>query len=283
LLLDSLLLQELTNDIKLEIIIVDNDIAESAKPVFEQYLDTDNFSFIYYSQPLKNISVTRNIGVQNASGACIFFIDDDEIASPSWIRLLLETMDKYNADAVFGRVLSHFGESAPNWIKKSYIFNRPSPPTGTPTYHPRTGNCLIKASIIKQIEGPFDPGYGVTGGEDTYLFGKLKKMGFNFVNCREAWVSEFQPPSRTKTIYLINRAFFTGNISTRREIEFSEKNHFLLRIILFSKFIVQLILSIILTIFFLPNNHFRVHWMSKIASSLGHILGVINIKIKAYK
>jgi succinoglycan biosynthesis protein ExoM len=283
LLFDSLILQELTEEIKLEIIVVNNDIAESAKPIFEQYFDTDKISFNYYVQPLRNISVTRNMGVQSASGDYIFFIDDDEIASPSWIRLLLETMHKYNADAVFGRVLSHFDDSTPSWIKKSYIFNRPSPPTGTITFHPRTGNCLIKASIIKQIEGPFDPGYGVTGGEDTYLFSKLKKRGYNFVNCREAWVSELQPLSRTKTIYLIKRAFFTGNLYTRRTIELFNKNHFLIRIIFFSKSIFLLMLSILLMILCLPNGHFRSYWMSKIASNLGHIFGVFKIKIKVYK
>ena len=282
LLLNSLIEQELTDEIKLEIIVVDNDPTESGKPVFDQYADTEKMSFYYYTQPLKNISLTRNKAVKSATGEYIFFIDDDEIASPSWVKLMLETMENYKADAVFGRVLSYYSESTPDWIKKSYIFNRPSPPTGTNVFYTRTGNCLIKASILKQIEGPFDPAYGLTGGEDTHLFSKLQRNGNSFVNCYEAWVSEFQPPARTKTSYLIKRSFFTGNLSTRRTIEFSRKNRFFTRIKFLTLSTMFLILSFLLTIICFPNRHYGIYWTTKIASNFGHILAVFNVKIKVY-
>ena len=283
LLLESLVKQELTDEIKLEIIVVDNDPAESGKPVLGQYADTQKISFYYYTQPINNISLARNKAVKSATGEYIFFIDDDEIASSSWVKLMVETMANYKADAVFGRVLSYYGESTPDWIKKSYLFNRPSPPTGTPVFYTRTGNCLIKASILIQIEGPFDPAYGVTGGEDTHLFGKLRRNGNKFVNCYEAWVSEFQPPARTKTSYLIKRAFFTGNLSTRRTIEFSGKYRFLTRIKFLTTSTMFLILSFLLMIICFPNRHYRIYWATKIASNFGHFLAVFNVKIKIFK
>ena len=82
-------------------------------------------------------------------GDYILFLDDDEIAAAYWLKLMLQTIKQYNSDAVFGRVLSHFDISAPEWIKKSYIFNRPSPAAGVRAIFTRTGNCIIKASLLK--------------------------------------------------------------------------------------------------------------------------------------
>ena len=283
LLLDSLIIQELTTEIKVEIIVVDNDPEESGKPVIKKYTNSSNITFFYFVQGVKNISETRNKAVKNSTGEYIFFIDDDEVASPNWVRLMLETLESYNADAVFGRIESKFNDEVPDWIKKSYIFNRPSPPTGTLTLAPRTGNCLIRASIIKQIDGPFDANFGLTGGEDTHLFGRLQKNGSIFINCHDAWVTELQPSSRSNTSYLIKRAFFTGNLATRRFIEFSKKPKLLNRIYYLLKSIVLLIISFIFMIICLPNHHYRIFWATKIASNIGHFLGVFNIKIYAYR
>lgn len=280
-LLNSLLLQNLPDEIELEIIVVDNDSEKSAKPSFEKFRSIEKIKFYYYSQPLKNISVTRNLAVDKAQGEYLLFIDDDEIASPNWIKFLVKTIKQYNVDGVFGRVISHFSENTQEWIKKSYIFNRPSPPTGTTAIFTRTGNCIIKSALLKNIPGPFDPSYGITGGEDTHLFGKLKRNGAKFINCYEAWVSEFQPPSRTQAIYLIKRAFFTGNLFTRRKLEASN-NRISVRLYLAFKAFIYIIISMLLAFLMLPNKHWRTHWVTKIASNLGHILATINISIKAY-
>lgn len=282
-LLDSLFLQEIPVGFHVEIIVVDNDSESSAEKVVNNFISQNELVLKYFVQPIKNISLTRNKAVLEARGDYLFFIDDDEIASPFWISSLISALEKHNADAVFGRVICHFGESTPEWIKKSYIFNRLSPPTGTPSLHPRTGNCLIRASVIKRISGPFDPAYGITGGEDTYLFNKLSKQGFKFINCKEAWVSEFQPPSRSRTSYLIKRAFFQGNLSTRRSIEFAENIKFFVRFNHLIKSTVYLFFSMMLTIIFLPNKHYRTHWATKIASNFGHTLAVFKIYIKAYR
>ncbi len=71
---------------------------------------------------------------------------------------MLETIEKYNADGVFGRVISHFSEATPRWIQKSYIFNRPSPPTGTKAIFTRTGNCIIKSNLLKNVARTFRSG-----------------------------------------------------------------------------------------------------------------------------
>src|SRR5438034_6155244 len=100
--LASILAQVLPHDIIIETIVVDNDPERSAAGIVEKHHDTDSISFKYFSQPIKNISLTRNMAVHNASGTYLVLIDDDEVASPRWIATLLKAADKYGADGVFG-------------------------------------------------------------------------------------------------------------------------------------------------------------------------------------
>ncbi len=88
---------------------------------------------------------------------------------------------------------------------------------------------------------------------------------------------------RTKASYLLKRAYFTGNLYTRRKILYNDSNSFYLKFIVFTKAISFLILSIFLTIVFIPNNHWRIHWSSKVASNVGHISAIFGVKIKAYR
>lgn len=95
----------------MEIIIVGNDEMESAKDTAKSAGDGLNLKWKYFSQPVKNISLARNLAVAQAKGEYILFIDDDEIVSHEWLDNLYKTPIKYKADAVFGRVVSYF-ESA---------------------------------------------------------------------------------------------------------------------------------------------------------------------------
>lgn len=280
-LFDSLCNQEIQDEIIFEVIVVDNDPQETAKELVQSYKRSAMLNINYFIQPIKNISLTRNKCVENSSGEYILFIDDDEIASPGWIQNMVSTIINYNADAVFGEVKSHFDRSAPEWIRKNHIYNRPSPPTGTQAVLTRSGNCIIKASLIKSIPGPFDSAYGLTGGEDTHLFGRLKRQGAKFVNCKEAWISEYVPPERSTIKYVIRRSYIMGNNFTRRYLELSGGNTFKKYKTIF-KAIVLGTVSIFLTLFTFPNKFWGLHWATKIASNWGHLKAALGHYIEGY-
>lgn len=281
-LLDSLLGQELDEEIYLEIIIVDNDPEGSGKPVFEKYTNTDRISFHYYTQPIKNISITRNLAVEKASGKFILFIDDDEYACSNWVMLLLKTQKQYSADGVFGAVRSHFNPNTPKWITTHQVFNRITPPTGTEAQYKRTGNCLIRASLIKNSPNPFSIEYGLTGGEDTHLFARLRINGARFINCKEAWVSEYVPPERANTIYLLKRTLRTGNNFTRRILENHSNNTPSKRLYIIFVSTISLFASILLSMIFVFSNSKRLYWNTKISSNIGHLLAALKIFVKGY-
>jgi len=281
-LLKSIYAQNLPDDIKLQIVVVDNDIDKSAEEIIKEFKSDDKICLEYYSQPQKNISITRNVSVKNAQGEYLLFIDDDETADMDWVREHLKAIKTFEADGVFGRVVPEFPQNTPEWIKTGDFFNKKSPPTGELATSVATSNCIVKANLLKNKPGPFSPEYGLTGGEDTHLFYGLRKDGAKFVSSREAIVREIIPPDRTRVKWLIKKSYQTGNASTRRMIEFAESK-FSKRIYLFSKAIVYLIISTFMVIVCLPIIGLRIKWLLKIFSNLGHTSAAIGFYFSGYK
>jgi len=281
-LLDSILIQNLPENIELQVIVVDNDENKSAKEVVQSYNDVDNIKFEYHEQPEKNISLTRNVAVNNAVGEYLFFIDDDEKADTDWIKNHLESLIEYSADGCFGIVLPEFHNDTPEWIKFGDYFARDCPPTGDDAIYMGAGNSIIKSNIINQVSGPFDPDYGLTGGEDTHLFSTLRRNGAKFISNRKAIVTELFSSDRTNIKWLFKKSFQTGNTATRRMIENAQnklkrKAELLIRAITFAA------ISLISVVIGAPVKRNRVKWLLKFASNAGHIAAVIGINYKGYK
>jgi len=282
-LLDSLSKQKLPDLVELEVIIVDNDKSESAKEVVERAEKKLGLNLKYFTQAIKNISLTRNVSVAEAKGEYILFIDDDEIASSEWISHLHNVLFKYNADAVFGRVVSYFEPNEPEWIKNCFIYNRGSPKTGTRAINTRTGNVMIKSSLLRTVEGPFEPAYGLTGGSDTKLFDLLKKNGAKYINCYEAVTYEYVSPERANLKWLFIRAFRGGNDFVRREIEFQKKHKFTTRIHFLSIGIVCSITSLFLSAIFFFNKTKRLNWALKFSANWGKVAAICGYSLEEYK
>jgi glycosyltransferase involved in cell wall biosynthesis len=242
-LLKSLEAQELAENISLEIIVVDNDESGRAKSVLDEFQNSDKVRFKYYLQPVKNISLTRNMGVQNAAGDFICFVDDDETATKDWIQNFYNTVSKYNADGAFGHVEAFFDESIPEYLQKREFYFSTIGETGTEAKVYFTTNTIVKSELIKNADGPFDPKYGLTGGEDVHLFEKLYKTGAKFVNCKGAITNEFIPKDRGTVKYIYKRALQGGQSFIRRRLE--NNNSLSFKSLLFSKAVINLLLSIL--------------------------------------
>ena len=284
-LLTSLEEQVLPDNVELEIIVVDNDCDGSAAPVIGRHDDRTQISFHYFLQPLKNISMTRNMAVANATGAYLLFIDDDEWANPGWAGALLDAAARYRAEVVFGPVFPAFDNEAPEWIKKRGRLlvgdTIPKTPTGTEALVTWTGNCLVKASILKGVTGPFDREYGHTGGEDTELFNRLKRNGARLIYCNEACVFEYWPLSRTRLSYLLRRGLTGGNIHTRRVIAFARRKGSV-RVVMLVKAVAFGFLSLTLSIVTLPSRLWRTYWQMKCAANVGRFMAAVGQHYRSY-
>ena len=281
-LLLCLINQTVPDNISYEIIVVENDLAKNSRYVIDEIKLNTKIPIKYFLQPEKNIALTRNKAIAEATGEYILFIDDDEYADKQWIYTSIECIKKYNADAVFGKVLSYFDTSTPDWIKNNQMFQRQTQISGTTPNYTRTGNCIIKAEILKLIPGPFDLEYGLTGGSDSHLFSLLFNKGAKFVYCDESVVYEYVPPERANLKWLLKRSMRTGNSYARRTIELS-KHKIITKLYLGVKGLILLIIYFLFSFSIIFWRKFSIRSLINSSAYLGHILAVFNYYYEEYK
>jgi glycosyltransferase involved in cell wall biosynthesis len=214
-LLRSLAALQVDPDIAAElfVVIVDNDAAASAGPVVEAARRFLPWPLLSAVEPVRNISLARNLGVRLALAAgaeWVAFIDDDELATPGWIAELVRVQREHGADVVAGPVEPRFSPDIPEWVVRGGFFARPRQAPGTPARVAETSNSLVSARLLAAIEGPFDPAFGLAGGGDSHFFLRARRGGATIV-WADAPVAETIPRSRARAGWILRRAFRVGN------------------------------------------------------------------------
>jgi succinoglycan biosynthesis protein ExoM len=212
-------LRALLEDLRLQqrppeqIVVVDNDASGSARPVIEEVRRSGiGCALDYDIQPEPNIALTRNRTVALATGEWLAFVDDDERAPKEWLSRLLEAAQRYGADGVLAPVEPQVPESAPRWIRRGRFYDFPHQRSGDPVPLPcmRFGNVLLRADPVRALRGPFDPAFGLGGGEDGDLLVRLVHGGARVVWSEEAPVFEPIEPKRLNLGWLLRRALGGG-------------------------------------------------------------------------
>lgn len=72
-----------------EVIVVDSSETDLTSNALELIKKSCNFPLLIIRSKQRNISISRNIGINKASGEFIFFIDDDAIPPADWLDKLL--------------------------------------------------------------------------------------------------------------------------------------------------------------------------------------------------
>jgi succinoglycan biosynthesis protein ExoM len=217
----ALLLDDLKRQTLLprEVVVVDNDRLASARDVVAAARTEAPFALRYDVQPLKNISLTRNHSVALAGGAWLAFLDDDERAPPDWLQRMRSAAQDYAADVVLGPVSPVVPEFAPAWIRHGRFYDWPRARSGSvvPLNHLRFGNVLLRAATLPGAQ-PFDPAYGLTGGEDGDLLTRLAQAGIHIVWCDEAAVHEPVEQNRLSLRWLMRRSLRGGQDFARHSL-----------------------------------------------------------------
>lgn len=259
-----------------EVIVVDNDAAESARSTVEAIVASGApFPIRYAVQAQKNIALTRNLTVALAQCEQLAFIDDDERAPPEWLERLLDTAMRFSADGVLGPVEPVLSATAPAWLRRGRFYHWQRMKTGTiiPLRLLRFGNVLLSAAVLRTQEPVFDPAYGLTGGEDGDLLSRLVQAGGRMIWCDEAIVSEPVAPSRLSLRWLLLRALRGGQDFARHVLagRYGPPTAFR-RTQLFLRALVQMLCASMLALLCLPLGlHLAAHWMVKAAANLGKL------------
>lgn len=262
---------QVTNgDFDYSIIIVDNDIKESAKIVISEILDQLPVDISYFVEPKRSISYARNKTLEHAKGDAIAFIDDDEIPPGDWLLKLHQALKKYKVAGVFGPVRPFFDSPPPDWLIKSKLLDRPEHRTGyvMPWRECRTGNALIKKSIIEGIGEVFRAEFGA-GASDIDLFGRLIKKGHTFIWCNEAPVNEVIPPNRWKRSFMIKRALLRGRLSLLHKEE--------LMINIIKSFIAMPAYLFMLPFLQILGHHYFMMYLIKLCDHTGRLLALVGL------
>jgi succinoglycan biosynthesis protein ExoM len=270
-----------------EIVVVDNDEFGSADPVLNKFVGR-NPRLRRFRVPVQNISLSRNKAVAEARGRWIAMIDDDEQPTRTWLDRLYICAIENDADAVFGPVIPKFPKSAPEWIVAGKFFERPRHRTGTRAVpdDTRSGNVLIRADVITSIPGPFDPEFGLTGGEDSKLFDSLLAEGLRFFWCDDAEVLEILPEDRLTLRWLLERRFLTGQTYARIlfDRDASKRKNRVSKFYFFSRSIVLLFSAVFLAIITAPTGKINFSkWLLVSATQTGKISSLFQAKYSGYQ
>ncbi|WP_129779385.1 glycosyltransferase family 2 protein [Peristeroidobacter soli] len=214
--LDSLARQQLPPGYGMNIIVIDNDAAQSARATVSRF-QAEFGAVRYVCETEANIAKARNRALAEARSRYAAFIDDDEVASPQWLATLLRAREQYRASVVVGPVMPLLPVDTPRWVIAGRFFDRPRRVTGT-IANPGaggTGNVLLDLHEVSRTRVLFDASYGIWGGEDTDFFQRLAAAGVNAVWCDEAEAHEYVQPHRLKIRWLMRRSFIGGHCFAR--------------------------------------------------------------------
>ena len=102
--MDSVLKQTYEN---LEIICINNNSTDNSLNILESYAQKDNRIKVINNQKNYGIGYSRNIGLKNATGDYIFFMDADDIILENTLEKLLKNAILNNSDVVLYETIQY--------------------------------------------------------------------------------------------------------------------------------------------------------------------------------
>lgn len=218
--LESLLKLYLPENIEIFLIVVDNDLDQSAKPVLDEYQKKLHMKSFYEVEEKKGIALARNRALKIADlnhVDLMLFIDDDEIVDKNWLNAYVEYYNTHKVDVITGPVYSTYPKGTPKWIIKGGFFDIQKIQEGAKRRNAKTGNVMFDLNKLYNTFGiTFDE--HLKSREDNDFFMRAKKMGAVIEWTNTAIVHETVPPSRMKTAWLLQRVYKTGEAYSKREI-----------------------------------------------------------------
>lgn len=136
-----------------------------------------------YQQDHKGAAAARNLGVENAQGEIIIFIDSDLVVTPVFLQAHADALtagqQELGNDKLFtyGAVINTCNFDAPT--------AEPYKITDFSAAYFATGNVAIAKHWLEKA-GLFDTGFQLYGWEDLELGVRLKKLGLKLIKCPTA-------------------------------------------------------------------------------------------------
>ncbi|MEM7555799.1 MAG: glycosyltransferase family 2 protein [Cyanobacteria bacterium P01_A01_bin.84] len=225
--IDSLLEQDYANGF--EVVVVDNASSDRTRAVVEERLTNPRLKYIYESTV--GLSVARNTGAQNASGAILAYLDDDAVASKTWLQTLYSAFQDNPQLAIAGgkvTLLWQKGVQPPKWLSSGLAGNLGAYDLGdslvyieNPGLTPRGLNYSIRRSFLNEIGG-FDTNLGRVGknllsNEELQMTELALEKGWQVAYVPDATVAHNVSPERLQPAWFFQRGWWQGISECYRE------------------------------------------------------------------
>jgi GT2 family glycosyltransferase len=216
--LDSLVSQR--TDRRFAVVIVENDASACGSvPVAAEFLASGKLPGLCVVEPRQGNCHAINAAFETAlaafpAAADFLMIDDDEIASPGWLELMVCAAETTGADVVGGPVLQNFDGAMKRGLQRHPAFRPAYDASGPVPVIYGCGNCLIKRPVFARLGSPvFDLRFNFLGGGDVDFFCRCRREGMRFQWVAEAVIVETVPDNRTSPGWLTLRGLRIGAIN----------------------------------------------------------------------
>jgi len=194
------------------VVIVENDALKSeSAPVAAEFLASGRLAGLCVVEPQQGNCHAINAAFETAlatfpAATSLLMIDDDEIASPDWLELMVCASEPAGIDLVGGPVQPNFDDPGKRGLRRHPAFRPAYDCSGPVPIIYGCGNCLIKRSVFERLGDPaFDLRFNFLGGGDTDFFVRCRQAGMKFHWAADAVITETVPHSRTSPGWLETR------------------------------------------------------------------------------
>lgn len=183
-----------------------------------------DFDFKFILSQKANSSFQRNLGIKEAEGEIVTFIDDDAIADKKWLKTLTKHYDDESVVCVGGKIIPMFLTKVPSFLKqlpegmfKGFIgetllnFDE-----ATTIDKPLLWGCNLsfRRNIFDDV-GLFDENLGRTtdkliSEDETELQRRILKKGFKLVYEPKAIVTHLIDEKKLTKKWFLERSFWQG-------------------------------------------------------------------------
>mgnify|MGYP006421075187 CR=1 FL=1 len=224
--IDSVLQQSLPN---FELLVVDNASSDRTKEVVEPRLSDSRVRYIW--EPTLGLSVARNRGAKESNAEILAYLDDDAVASPEWLQVLVDAYRQYDKLAIAGGKVTLIwpeGVTPPPWLSVNLSGNLGAYNLGdtmvyieTAGLTPRGLNYSIRRAFLDQIGG-FDIQLGRIGtsllsNEELHMTEAALQLGWQVAYLPNAIVAHNVAPERLNRSWFMQRSWWQGISECYRE------------------------------------------------------------------
>lgn len=182
--------------------------------------DRDRSRIRHVHEPVPGIVAGRNRALQECAGEdLLVFLDDDELPREGWLRALVTAWREGDCAAVTGPTPPVYAQTPDAWVAASGAFDSWRADDGARVPSADTGNLLLDLAVVRDLDLWFDPGYGLSGGEDSLFTRRLSLAGGVIRFATGAVVDKRVPPERATRAWVLRRSYRSGSSWARVRID----------------------------------------------------------------